>query len=318
MFRLKKTITQRGSMLLFVMIITALLSIFCVTFSSSITTLQKHVWSNYNKSSIQYNIVQMKTLMKLPNALVDSSGLLENQKLYTCTEGGSALNCTNNCCVGNVESGFSYLDPADPTINPNLRRKLSAPPESPVFYNENGSICSYSSVNSEHCAFSISTSFTAICPNAEDRCAHAEHLKIKLQFNPKPENVKTLSLKQPQTHEFIYFVNRNYQPRIETDNTLALYMDGATEKEVTISGNSGHPAEKQNFIFTKCVSENPNIAQITTPFDQPFDSGTSVIRVKPVALGTTRLVLQISDGGLENNLSPEMYIDVTVLPGAGS
>lgn len=307
---------QDGSMLIYVMVMIATLCVFSVSYSNSILDLKKQIVNTQFKTNISYDTSQVIKLIKLPNGLVESSTLGANQKILTCIKGGPAPGCATNCCNGNIEEGFYYVDTTDNNININEQKKISGPSNAPIYYNENGSVCPYVNGNPQTCAFSVTTTFKANCPGGETSCDHAEYLRVKISIEPILENIKTMGMRKEKISEFIYHINSNYQPEVIADSTVDLYLNDVAGKEIVITGGSGHPSEVQNYIFTKCISENVAVAALATPANQPFTSGTAKVLLKPVSVGTTRLALQINDGGTENSISPEKFININVLPGS--
>lgn len=298
---------EKGSVLLLVLGLLVFVSIFCISFSNSIVNLQKNVSYSNHKFSRQFNINQTLTLLKTPNGLTESSGLSLNSGLAGCLFGPT--------CDAGTEQGFYFVDPSDTTLDVNLKGRLIGPPSAPVWYNANNTFCPVQSPSTNDCTYSLSGTYKAICPGNTSTCHHAEHLILKVRIVANPNSkAKNQNIRDKDFPTMIYFNNINYPPQINPPPDITLSLASGAETEVTITGDPGHPSEFQNFIFTKCLSSAASIVQITTPPDTPFYSGTAKIKLKPVALGTAKIMLQINDGGLENNLSQEISFNATVIP----
>ncbi|MEK2645768.1 hypothetical protein [Bdellovibrio sp. BCCA] len=306
---------QRGSILVYVLVMIAALSIFSISFSSTITNLQKHVSHSKTSINTNFDLTQMVRLIKLPNGLAESAGLADNSLLYTCLNGGTTSTCAENCCVHGTTAGFYYVDPSDTNTNVSLKRKLLGPQSAPTSYYFNGAPCTPTANNSAECAYSLWGTFTTVCPGGSATCEHAEHLKISVHLRANPKAFTNQVLMKDQDVDFIYFNDRNYKPSIVPIPDVTLYLGDGIDKEVSVLGDSGNPSEIQNFVFTKCISENPGTVQLTTPADQPFSGGVAKIRLKALAQGDAKITMQISDGALENNLSKEYSLNVKVIPG---
>ncbi|MCM2281245.1 MAG: hypothetical protein NDI61_05290 [Bdellovibrionaceae bacterium] len=298
---------QEGSVLVNVIVMIAALLILSGTFLTTITDLQKQIALVKGSSSRQFDVNQMIKQIKLPSGLVESAGLASNGTLATCLLGGAAGACTENCCQAGVEGGFHYLDPADTETDPNKKKKLIGTEAAPVFYRRDGSVCGGGATL---CHYGLWATFVASCPGGSATCDHAEHLRVHLRLRGNPKPPDDLVAIRDRDYNFIYIVGTNYKPSIVSISDITLTV--GEEREVVVTGDSGHPSEIQNFLFTKCLSTAPAIVQMVTPANQPFASGVSRIRIKGVAAGSSDIVLQISDGATENNISDELRFRVTV------
>ncbi|MDG0815552.1 hypothetical protein [Bdellovibrio svalbardensis] len=305
---------KRGSTLPLALGLVVLASIFCVSYSNSIVNMQSRVSYANHRFSRQFSINQILTFLKTPNSLTESSGLSLNSNLASCLFGTTTSTCTENCCNAGNEDGFYFIDPSDSNSDLNLKARLIGPPTAPVWYKANNTQCPANTVDLSDCSYSLSGTYTAVCPGNETTCHHAEHLiaTVHLVANPNTK-VKGQNIKD-QNFTLIYFNNINYPPSVLPVPDITLSLASATETEVSITGYSGHPSEVQNFIFEKCQSSNSSVVQVTTPPDTPFSSGTAKIKLKPTGIGSAKVALQINDGGLENNLSKEAFFNVTVTP----
>lgn len=306
---------NQGNVLLSVMFLIGILSFVAISFSTTITNLQKQNASSKHLTSTSMDIQQMTALMKLKNGLSESALIEGNRNLFACLNGGAIGGCLKNCCKSDVETGFYYLDPADTEIKGELKRRLLGPASQASYYLANGLVCGAANFDSQECAYRISGSFLAHCPGGEASCSHAEHLRlnVKLEYNPKYPHSSVIP--KDRDISFIYVNERNYRPSIEPIFDQTIYLEDAFEHEVLVRGNSGHPSELQNFLFTKCESADSKIVEVKSPVDQPFVGGIAKVKLKGVNKGTTKIKLQISDGGLEDGLSEEIFFTVQVVPG---
>lgn len=308
---------QSGSIVLYVMAIIAVVSVLCISISTTITNLQKQVANTKHSTDNSFNLSQIATLVKRHNGLAESAGVTGNENLLACLNGGTTPTCTSNCCNGGVVYGFSYVDPADTNTNLNLKAKLFGTQASPIYYNHNNTPCTPNPATGVNtCAYKIWGEFTAACPGGVATCDQAEHLRVTVNLNYEAANFEGKVLPKDKSFSVIYFNSRNYQPIVNPISSIDLYLGDGVDKDVVVSGNSGNPSEIQNFIFTKCASENTGIMQVTTPPDQPFSGGSATIKLKPISAGQTKLLLQINDGGLENNISKEYSVLVNVFAGS--
>lgn len=303
--------SNRGSMLVYILVATVVISILALSFTSRISGFQKEIASSRKLATKQFDINRLLKLLQLPNGLTESSGLIGNENLFVCLKGGLLPGCTENCCQSGVVKSFSFIDPSDNNLSVNSKGKLVGTAAQPVYYNNDGSKCLER--DPLNCSYYLYSSYTAQCPGGDPTCHHAEHLNVTVHL--KAQAVSTQIKSQDVDYKFVYFNDVNYTPEVRPIPSLTMYLDEPAEVEMDISGYSGHPSEVQNFIFNLCESADPAIVQITTPPNQTFLGGVAKIKLKAMALGTTTINLQINDGGVENNLSKVLPVNVTVLPG---
>jgi Type II secretory pathway, pseudopilin PulG len=288
--------TQRGFSLIQALIAAAILAIFVAAFSDLLMNMQKEVKRNKNKQDrilINYQIDQAVTS---PTGIKESALLPANSNLKACVLGGTS----GGCQTGTVNQ-FYLLDPQDKNPDVSARTRLSGPVSDPVFYDD-----SSNSGCTANCAYTVSSTFKAHCPGGVTSCDHAEHLQFEMVY--KPVQGKEHLMKET-TKSLLYFVNLNYRPFITTIANQNIPVNGF--QNISVYGNSGHPSEVQNFIFETCKSADEGVAKVTC---YGFSSGMSTIKVNGISVGTTTITLQINDAGNENNISPEVSFNVTVIP----
>lgn len=252
----------------------------------------------------QFLMKQLKKILSSPSSLIESASLAtQNQELKACVSGGPIGACPKNCCLGETETGFYLVDPLDNTSNIEAKKKLTGTTTNPVYYSAKGAWCPAQTASD--CDFKITTNFTARCPGSMTKCDHAEHLKIDISIEP----TNFYKIIRSETLTTYYFVNTNYKPFILNIPSVALSL--GTTKNITVTGDPGHPSENQNFIFSTCESDDTNIAQINC---FPFSAGQAQVQIIGNAIGTTFLRLGINDGSTVNNLSDIYIVNIEVTP----
>jgi hypothetical protein len=297
-----------GSMMLYmlgmIVFISALTFSFTDTAKLYITDLQvvkKFRGRDFSNTQIQKMLSTTKSLSE--SALFTP----QNDALRVCLDGGPLGTCTENCCAGNTQVGFTFKDPTDTAPQITNKRSLTGPLAAPIYYRQDGTLCDIANSGGDisSCAYTVTSIYEARCPASAANCDHAEHLKITV-------SAKALSFfSQIRDKEFIsyYFPKLNYQPVVPVIPAQSLVL--GTPSNVTITGDSGHPSEIQNFIFAQCLSAAPSIVKATC---QDFAGGAAQIVLEPLAVGATTITLQINDGGLFNFLSKPYTFNVVVNP----
>jgi prepilin-type N-terminal cleavage/methylation domain-containing protein len=292
---------NKGFSLIEVIVVIAVLSIIMAAFSDLIVGMQKEVSRMKNKQDRVITNYVIDQALTSPIGIGSSAELLpENEMLKACIKGGATPTCTSNCCTGEVEHEFFLLDPRDSKPEPGLRARLGGTTKYPVYFDRNGG----NSCTDSNCFYHVITKFRARCPGGIANCSHAESLTTTVEIVAEPGKE---SMIKGQTRKLIYFVNLNYQP------FAAPIIDQSFQKggEITLNvyGNAGHPSEVQNFIFEKCNSSNEAIAKLSC---YGFMNGVGTIKIAGLAAGTSKIILQLNDGGAENNMSEDLVFNVTV------
>lgn len=286
--------------MLVVLLITSTLMLAISDFVVGIQTDLRRMKTQQDRVLVNYVIDQALTSQA---GLESSAGLLpDNELLKACIMGGATSTCAANCCDNDVEHEFFLLDPRD--TNPDLSKRLhlGGTTDSPAYFDSEGT----PGCTGPSCLFHIATKFKAHCPGAISKCDHAESVASTVQIIP--EAGKESSLKY-QERSVVYFVELNYKPFMTqiVDQSVAIGLDLSNP----VYGNSGNPSEDQSFIYEKCDSADKNIATVTC---YGFINAVGTIIIHGVASGTTKITLQINDGGMNNNLSDDMSFNVTVTP----
>ncbi len=293
---------QLGFSLVQMIMSIGILSIILLSFADTLVGLQKEVSRNKSKQDRALNFYQIDQIFLSSYGLKASADLLpENNDLKACIKGGATSSCASDCCTNGQAFDFVLVDPRDTNTDIHKRMRLGGSLQTPAAYNDASSPGCV-----DDCAYTISTSFIAQCPGGAATCDHAEHLAIKYIVEPVAGKEHKI---RRQERNSTYFVNLNYEPFISPIGSQSIGMD--TSSNLLVNGNAGHPSEVQNFIFKNCAVDDPAIAKITC---YGFLNGVGTVKIDGVAAGTTRVNLQIDDGGIENNLSPELSFDVVVTP----
>lgn len=309
--RMKKNNT--GSALIMITIFILVISIIASLFINNIISYQKKIGLIKTFSNREFLINQIVSEMKNTVSLKNSLDVTGNEKLKSCMLGQTYSGCSSNCCDSQQNVGFYFLDSTDLNTNVNLRRQLIGDSSANgVSFDSTGNVCQFSS---GLCVYKLWGSFTPHCPGGELVCDQAEYLKVKVTLEPYPANTSSQIVMKQKEIEFIVFNDVNFKPKIDPVSDQVLYLGSGDDIEVTIVGNSGNPSEKQNFIFSKCESTDESIFKVVTPIDTPFSSAVAKIKIRPVAVGTAKIKLQVNDAGSQNNLSDEYYVNVKVQPG---
>lgn len=253
-----------------------------------------------------FSLTQIQRMLATTKSLSESALLTPvNEALRVCLQGGASGACTENCCKGNVDTGFTFKDPTDTAPQVANKRSLSSSPGSPVYYRADGTLCGAANGDMNGCAYGLTSTFVAHCPGGVASCDHAEHLKIKISR----ESRSLFSNIRDREVISYYFPKVNFQPALPVIPEQSLTVGSGLTLPIT--GDSGHPSEDQNFIFTLCNSGNNTVVKVTC---QDFVSGVGQVVFEPLAAGTTTVTLQINDGGLENFLSKPYTFSVVVNP----
>lgn len=295
--------TKQGFSILQLLLIAAILSIILSAFTDLIVGLQKEVGRMKRKQDRVMTIHVMNQALTSEIGIAGSSEFLpENEMLKACILGGSTSTCTSNCCNGSDTFEFYLLDPRDSTIEAKSRTRLGGTTAMPAYFDFN----SNSGCTGENCLFRVITKFKARCPGGAATCSHAESLSTTVDIIPEAGKESIL---KAQTRTLIYFVNLNYQPSISP--IPAQTVPVGSDITVTVYGNSGHPSENQNFIFSKCESNDSSISTVAC---YGFLNTVGTIKVTGLSIGTNKIKLQINDGGLKNNFSEDLEFNVEVTP----
>ncbi|MEN0059648.1 MAG: hypothetical protein AAGB31_12485 [Bdellovibrio sp.] len=240
------------------------------------------------------------------SSLTYSAGVnSDNSSLCPCVRGGAfasggSLVCSNSVCQANQDIDFSFYAPQAP--NP----KLTGTASSPVYYREDGGNCEGVDNPEAICAYKVTTQFKAHCAGDLVTCDHADYISLTLSL----KHLNTYTHIMDETANFLYFVNLNYPPIIETTVANQLVNLG-TPKTIAINANAGFPTESQNLIFEKCTSSHPAVLEVKC---YKFVSGKGMMTLVPKTTGSATVTFQLNDGAVENNLSAQQIFSVVVAP----
>ena len=300
-------LNSKGSVMVYLLALVIFIAALAFSFAGTAKLYIDDMQSMKRFRGRAFSLNQIQKMLSTTKSLSESARFLpQNNALQVCLEGGANGTCTENCCEGNIEQGFSFKDPLDTAPQIEMKRTLSAPPGSPVYYKADGGVCLSAQQGSlSGCAYGLTSTFIAQCPGGTASCDHAEHLQIKVQMKPLG------SFSQIKEKEFVsyYFPKVNYQPVVPVigDQTLTV----SVPVSIPMTGDPGHPSEVQNFKFEQCVSSNAAIVKVQC---LAFAGGVGQIVLEPLAVGTTTITLQINDGGLTNFLSKASIFNVVVSP----
>lgn len=296
-------LNRKGFSIVQMLMAAAILSILVAAFADLIIGMQKEVGRMKSKQNrVMTNYVLDQGITSQIGMASSAQLLPENEKLKACIEGGATSTCASNCCEGETEFEFYMLDSRDSTVDPKDRLKLGGTTNDPVFYNLQGE----NTCVQPNCFYRVISKFKARCPGGVSTCSHAESVKTSVSIIPEPGKEH---LMKSEVRNRVYFVNINYKPFIVPIANQALTVGG--DSTFSVFGNAGHPSEVQNYLFEKCQSADTTIATITC---YGFMNGVGTIKISGVAIGTTKMTLQVNDGGLENNFSDDLEFNVTVSP----
>lgn len=303
---------RRGLSAIELMIGVGVLAISAVIVFMPQLEIQKRMLSVDKKASriIQINELKQKILATETSLSRSALKAPENDKLCPCTQGGNFYSgatkvCTLAQCQANEDIDFTFFDPKATTLT-----KLSGTTTAPAYYSNAGDPCpsALAPVGSDPekiCGYKAITKFKAHCPGDLLTCDHADYIIVTLELFP----VGTSSQVAYEKTQLLYTVPLNYNPKIAAiaDQSLSV----SEQKKISVNADPGDPSEFQKFVFEKCESENPNIVDVKC---YKFVNGVAQIILTGKTSGTSKITLQINDGGSENNLSSPLSFNVTVAP----
>lgn len=205
----------------------------------------------------------------------------------------SLLSDVDTCRIGDVYPLW-IIDVTDPT----LKKVWSAPPNTPVKYDEHGQGCEEG--GNKACRFEASTTFRALCDDESTKCLRPERIVISFFLKQIEGNQDQVPKRlKPTEYQYGHLLDSNVPPSfVSLPQSVSLSTRRANR---TFDVSIQNPEPGQTVAWTKCESDVDNIAVQCGPFVS--NKSTVQIFMQSTSAKAGKILLEARDSGRAPNTS---------------
>jgi hypothetical protein len=176
-----------------------------------------------------------------------------NTKLRECL-GDLEKKIEPKCEYGKVQ-GLYLIDLTDPKFE----KVWTAPPATPVLYDEFGQGCDPKIQNVESCRFEVASTFQATCPNNAETCKRPDRLVVNFtlkQITSKDKNVTPLTLRGTNV-SFAHALSYNTPPVVGALPTEVHLSQANGGRSIEVAVSNENPDQK--LLWALCESTDRSV-----------------------------------------------------------
>ena len=215
------------------------------------------------------------------------------QTTKAATPAPSILSDISTCRIGQ-DYPLWIVDVSDPA----LKKVWSAPPATPVKYDEHGQGCEEG--GNKACRFEASTTFRALCDGEATNCIRPERIVISFFLKQIEGNQDQVPKRlKPTEYQYGHLLDSNTPP---TFGAMPQFVSLSTRRatrtfDVTVS----NPEPGQTVAWTKCETNIDNVAVQCGNFVS--NKATIQIFLQSTAVKSGKILLEVRDSGRAPNTS---------------